>query len=279
MGRSSGTLGGIMIALLALAVGSAHAFDVERAKKHIETMAADEFEGRKSGLAGGVMIEEYVAARFEEFGLEPGGVDGTYYQPFPMIVTDEKAASITLLDGTLGEVPFVPGEDFFMITNSGSGEIEAEVVIVGHGLAKPEWEWDDYQDIDLEGKIALIVRGRPDNGYDWARYARRDSSMKQAVARGAVAVVWLPSSHPVNGAAISEGSYEPEVPCAYVAERVFRLLLRDTGHNVKSYKAALEKGPTPFATGKRLRFTADVERVADGSARNSIGLVRGTDPV
>lgn len=279
MPRSSGTLRGFMIALLALAAGSADAFEVERAKKHIEAIAADEFEGRKSGLAGGVMIEEYVAARFEEYGLEPGGIDDTYYQPFPMIVTDEKAASITLLDGTLGQVPFALGEDFFMITNSGSGEIEAEVVIVGHGLAKPEWDWDDYQDIDVDGKIALIVRGRPDNGYDWARYARRDSSMKQAVARGAVAVAWLPSSHPVNGAAISEASYEPEVPCAYVAERVFRLLLRDTGYSVKSYKAALKEAPTPLATGKRLRFTANVERVPDGHARNAVGLVRGTDPV
>lgn len=282
MRRSSGTHWGIMFALLAvsaLSVGSAHAFEAERAKKHIETIAADEFEGRKSGLAGGVMIEEYVASWLEEYGLEPGGIDDTYYQPFPMIVTDEKSASITLLDGSLGEVPFVLGEDFFMITNSGSGDIEAEVVIVGHGLAKPGWDWDDYQDIDVDGKIALIVRGRPDNGYDWARYARRDSSMKQAVARGAAAVVWLPSSHPVNGAAISEGSYEPEVPCAYVAERVFRLLLRDTGHSVKSYKAALKEAPTPLATRKRMRFASKVERVPDGHARNAVGLVRGTDPV
>ncbi len=284
MGRSSGTHRGILIALLAVfalsaSAGFAHAFDAGRAKKHVETIAADEFEGRKSGLAGGVMIEEYMARQFEEFGLEPGGVDDTYYQPFPMLVTDERSASLTLLDGTLGAVPFVLGEDFMMITNSGSGDIEAEVVIVGHGLAKPDWEWDDYQDIDLDGKIALIVRGRPVNGYDWARYARRDSSMKQAMARGASAVVWLPSSHPVNGAAISEGSYAPEAPSAYVAERVFRLLLRDTGHNVKSYKAALKEAPTPLATGKRMRFTADVLRVPDGHARNAIGLVRGTDPV
>lgn len=289
MGRSRGTHRGIVTGftivtgfafagVLAFST-SAHAFDASRAKEHIETIAADAFEGRKSGLAGGVMVEEYLAAQFEEYGLEPGGTDETYYQQFPMIVTDEKAAAITLLDGPLGEVPLVLGEDFMMITNSGSGDVEAEAVIVGHGLSKSEWEWDDYKDVDIEGKIALIVRGRPDNGYDWARYARRDSSMKEAMRRGAAAVVWLPSSHPVNGAAISEASYAPDVPCAYVAERLFRLLLRDTGYSVKSYKEALKEGPTPLATGKRLRFTANVERMENGHARNAIGLVRGTDPV
>lgn len=57
-------------------------FDGNRAYSYIKEMAAGAMLGRKSGQPGGVMGEEYIAAKFKEWGLEPAGENGSYFQEF-----------------------------------------------------------------------------------------------------------------------------------------------------------------------------------------------------
>ena len=94
-----------------------------------------------------------------------------------------------------------------------------------------------------------------------------------AVDRGAVAVLWYGADHAIGGAAVPEGAYEPDVPSAYVAKRVFEHLLRDTGWDVTRYKEEIAEGPRPLETGKRLRFQAEVVLHPGGHARNVLGML------
>ncbi|MGD2295388.1 MAG: hypothetical protein PVF22_06085, partial [Candidatus Aminicenantes bacterium] len=57
-------------------------FDAQAAWSYIKALCTDEMEGRRSGQPGGVLGEEYVASKFKEWGLEPAGDDGTYFQNF-----------------------------------------------------------------------------------------------------------------------------------------------------------------------------------------------------
>ena len=267
-----------LLILLSVLSSPAHPFNGSLAKAINDTIASDRFEGRKSGLSGGTMIEEYVAARFGEWGIEPAGERGTYFHSFPMLVTEEKTASMELLDGPFGTVPFCYGDDFCLITNSGSGDRTAQVVAVGHGLSDEKRGWDDYGDLDVEGKIVLIVRGSPDNGYVWGRAASRDSTLHEAIRRGAVGILFSRGDRAVNGAAIHDGSYFPDVPMAAVSKRVLDHLFRGTGYDTKRYREELKNDPLPFDTGKRIRFRAELRCVEKGSARNVIGVVPGIDP-
>ncbi|MFH1278982.1 MAG: M28 family peptidase [Candidatus Eisenbacteria bacterium] len=266
-----------LIAVL-LVPAAAAAFDGVRAKGTVDAIAADGFRGRKSGLEGGRMTEEYVAARFAEWGLRPAGDGGTFFHELPMLVTEERGASLVLVEGPLGPVEFLCGDDFALLTNSGSGEIEAEVVFAGHGLADGRREWNDYGDTDVSGRIVLIHRGTPENGYDWGEAGARDSTVTEAVRRGAVGVLFSRGDRAVAGAAIHGGSYFPGVPMASVSARVVENLLRGTGSDRSRYKAELKEGPVPFETGRRLRFRADVAPVPEGRARNVAGRVPGADP-
>lgn len=261
-----------------LVPASAAAFDGARAKGTVNTIASDSFRGRKSGSEGGRMTEEHVAARFAEWGLEPAGDGGTFFHEHPMLVTEERGASLALVDGPLGPVEFLSGDDFALLTNSGSGDVEAEVVFVGHGLSDGRREWEDYGDADVSGKIVLIHRGTPANGYDWGRAGARDSTVTEAVRRGAAAVLFSRGDRATAGAAIHDGSYFPEVPMASISARVVENLLRGTGYDRDRYKNELEKGPVPFETKRRLRFRADVALVPDGRGRNVAGRVPGADP-
>ncbi len=268
-----------LIGLTPVAVTPAGAFDKNRAYEHVNHIAGDEFEGRKSGLTGGVMIEEYVASQFESCGLQPAGVDGTYFQKFPFLVTEEKRAELELVDGPFAPVKFVLADDFTLITNSGSADITAEVVLVGHGLVSEEWGRDDYGDLDVTGKIVMIVRGSPDDGYDWSEYSSRDSTLKIALNRGAAGILWLRKSAVLAGAAIHTGVYDDEIPMAYIGERVAHHILRDTGYDLARYRKELKDGPVPLTTGRHLRFHAEVSLIPEGSARNVLGLIPGSDPV
>ncbi|HSQ58846.1 MAG TPA: PA domain-containing protein, partial [Acidobacteriota bacterium] len=214
----------LVVALFAaLPLAHALAFEEGRAKATVETIAADEFGGRFSGLASGRMVEDYVAARFKEWDLLPAGDDGSYFHEFPMLATRERSASLSLLDGEFGRVDFLYGDDFTLVTNSGSGNVTAEAVLVGRGLASPEREWDDYAAAgDVKGKIVVVVRGTPENGYNWSRMASRDSILHEAVRRGAAGVLFYGGTRAVQGAAVHDGSYFPEVPSAFAGERVMQ---------------------------------------------------------
>lgn len=266
------------LALLLLLPATTTAFDGSRAKAIDNVLAADDFLGRKSGLEGGRMTEEYVAARFAEWGLEPAGDDGTFFQSFSMLVTDERSASMSLLDGPLGVVEFEYGDDFVPLTNSGSGDVTAGVVFIGHGLSDTARDYDDYGDADVSGKIVVIFRGTPDTGYDWGRGDSRDSTVTEAVRRGAAGVLFVRGDHATAGAAIHDGSYFPDVPMASIGPRIVTDILRGTGYDRKRYDDELAKGPAPLDTRRRLRLATDVRLVPNGAARNVVGRVTGAAP-
>jgi hypothetical protein len=257
----------------------AGAFDGARAQAIVDTIASDAFQGRKSGLAGGRMIEEFVALRFRAWGLEGGGTDGGFFHEFPMLVTEERSAALELLDGPYAPLAFLDGDDFVLATNSGSGNAVAEVVLAGHGVSNARRGRDDYGDLDAGGKIVAIVREEPDRVYVWEPAISRDSTLEEALRRGAAGVLWLRGERAIAGGAVHEGSYRADIPLASIGERVLGHLLAGTGYDVKRYRSELAKGPLPLATGKRIRLSADVRLVENGSARNVAGIVRGSDPL
>ncbi len=259
-------------------VRTAPSFDGRRAMAVISEISSDAYGGRKSGVASGQRAEAYAAERFTAAGLEPVGERGTYFQTLPMLATEERGATLELLDSPYGTVSFLYGDDFALVTNSGSGDITGEVVFVGHGLCDPQREWDDYGDTDVSGKLVLIVRGKPENGFDWEQADSRDSTLHEASRRGAVAVLYSQGPRPVHGGAVHDGSYYPRLPSVYVGHRVVELLLMNTGRTRELYERELGERPVPFATGKRVRVRTDVARVPDACARNVIAQLPGSDP-
>ena len=267
----------VIVAALASAP-SAHAFDGSRAAAIVQEIASDDFAGRKSGLASGVKVEDYVAKRFAEWNVAPAGSAGTYFVEFSQLSTEERGGSMTLLDSPFGAVDFLYGDDFTLVTNAGDGEVTGEVVLVGHALSDANRKWNDYGDLDVKGKIVVSLRGTPDNGYDWGEAASRDSTLHEAVRRGAAAMLFRNTPRAVQGAAIHEGSYFPKMPSAVVGPRVIDHLLMNTGWDLDRYEKELKEKPVPLATGKRLRVRSKVSLVKSGHARDVVGWVRGNDP-
>ncbi|MFH1143898.1 MAG: M28 family peptidase [Candidatus Eisenbacteria bacterium] len=253
-------------------------FDEHRAMTIIHRLADGDLAGRKSGLASGARTEEYVAAQFRAAGLEPAGESGSYFQTIPMLATEEHGARMELLDSPYGPLSMIYGVDFALVTNSGSADLTAEVVAVGHGLCDETRAWDDYGEIDVQGKIVLIVRGAPDNGYDWDQETSRDSTLHEAVRRGAAGVLYLQEERPVHGGAVHAGSYFPEIPVAYIGHRAADLLFLHSGKERATYEREISSASAPRATGRRMHLDIDVEFLGGAFARNVVGAIGGSDP-
>jgi aminopeptidase YwaD len=259
-------------------VVNARAFDETRARQILNTIASDEFEGRRPGFPGGVKTENYLAENFRVCGVATGATAG-YFQDVPMLITEEQSAALTLMDHELGKIPFVLGADFTVVTHSGSGSFIAPVVVVGNGYVRPDKDRNDYGDADVSGKIVLIVRGTPDSPYDFQEDFSRRHTLTWAKVHHASAVLYYQDPQVINGAAIPADIYDPQLPILYIGERVLKLLLDGTGYTPETYKAKIKRAPLPLATNKNLYISTHVRELAKKNARNVLGIVYGTDPV
>ncbi len=270
----------LLLVLLSLCcIGSnTLAFDGEQARHIVSSLSGDDFEGRRSGHRGGTKAEEYVAQLFRDWGVRTGGSDG-YFQTVPMLVTDQIEADLTLMNHELGRIPFLLGSDFQLVTHSGSGTIIAPVVVAGYGYVRPDKGRNDYETLNVSGKIVLLFRGDVESPWDFGEDFPRKHSLNWAKERGARAILWYPGEGLPAGAAIPEEVYDPDLPLLYVGQRVASLLLDGTGYSLKTYTEKIKTATLPLETGKEMYVNTRVQRRSKAIARNVLGMVYGTDPV
>src|SRR6266481_331889 len=138
--------------------------DKEKIRAHVKFLANDLLEGRGTGQRGGDIAAEYIATQFALYGLKPAGDNGTYFQDVPMVgvkTLPETTFKFTEAGGKSFEAKNL--SDF--VTNNESqtetADIDAPIVFVGYGIKAPEYGWDDYKNVDLRGKVALLFVNEP----------------------------------------------------------------------------------------------------------------------
>ena len=162
-------------------------------KVHLDFIASDEFAGRNTPSTELKITSRYLANLVESYGFRPLMPDGSFFQNLPLEVTSFDPDLTQLkVTGAAGEQVFRFPQAFGLGRSSQPGDFTGELVFVGYGLDAADLGWDDYGDIDLTGKIAVMVDGQlPDDHVlrspENARILRRRSFA--ARSRGAVASV------------------------------------------------------------------------------------------
>jgi hypothetical protein len=266
----------------------------------IAEISSDAYEGRGPGAPGDTKARDYLAQRMADLGLEPGGPDGSWEQPFELVGVNASQPDTWTFDGH-GKTMTLKQWDQFIV---GSGiqeervDIEnAELVFVGYGIQAPEYDWDDYKGVDLEGKILVMMNNDPDWDPDlfagetrlW--YGRWDykylSAAKQGAA-GAIIIHTQPSAgYPYQVVQTSWTGEQFELPAgdeprikapAWVTEDTARELMAMAGHDLdelreRAYNRDFE--PVPLAITTSIGMDVELNRVQTG---NVLGLIRGGDP-
>lgn len=166
----------------------------EALKAHIRFLSHDLLEGRGPGSRGDELAQLYVATQFESLGLKPGGADGRWYQPVPLVgVTSQSPATVDFKHGE--QTVTLKHHDDMMLTSGQQQDAvsveDAELVFVGYGIQAPEYKWDDFKDADVRGKILVVMNNDPENdpqlfaGKRRLYYGRWDYKYEMAAKMGA----------------------------------------------------------------------------------------------
>ncbi len=192
------------LALLAASAACAQAgspIDPAILSETVKTLASNDFQGRAPGTPGDARTVDYLVQRFKALGLEPGGPDGSWTQPVPLVHTKIGAGTIAVTVGGKA-IAYAQGKDIYVNTVRPADRIriaKAPMVFVGYGVTAPERHWDDFKGVDLHGKIAVFLINDPDfaaqpgepvanmfGGRRETYYGRWTYKYEEAARRGAI---------------------------------------------------------------------------------------------
>ncbi len=269
---------------------------------HIRFLSSDLLEGRGPATRGGALTEEYLASQLRSYGVAPAN-NGSYFQRVPIdIVASERATMRAAASGKATAQLRYP-EDIVVwagATVAASGA-RAPVVFVGYGSTAPEYRWDDFKNVDVRGKILLVlVNDAPApaaeptlfGGKAMTYYGRWTYKFEEAERRGAAGMLIVHNTERAGyGWATVVGSWakeqrmlprDPKLPAplgfrGWITEGSAESLLKQAGLDLaKLRRDAESRAFRPVDTG----ITLDIgftNTIANLSSNNVVGVIEGTD--
>ncbi len=282
------------------AEAAAREISADYMREIVREIADDKYEGRGPGSRGDVAARRYLADQLAALGLEPGGDDGSWEQPFELVgVHAQQPAEITFTGN--GETKTLKQWDQFIVGSGVQQErvdvLDAELVFVGYGMQAPEYDWDDFKGVDLTGKIAVIMNNDPDwdpdlfEGEKRLWYGRWDYKYMKAAEQGAAGAMIIhttPSAgYPYQVVQTSWTGEQFELPAGdepraqvlgWFTEDTARELIAMAGHDLDELRErAYNRDFEPVPLGIKTSIGMDVAINRTESA-NLLGLIRGSDP-
>jgi len=174
-------------------------FEAE-AHKHTAELSSDKYEGRAPATPGEEKTLEYLKTQFESLGLTPGN-SGSFFQEVP-IAQISTFPKVTLnIEGKAFQRALKYRTEMMLSTMQQvdqTGIENSELIFVGYGVVAPEYSWNDYEGIDVEGKTVVILVNDPGyiiqdekyfNGNAMTYYGRWSYKFEEAARQGAAAAI------------------------------------------------------------------------------------------
>ena len=266
-------------------------------KKHLSIIASDEMEGRETGTEGQRKAAAYIEAQFKAIGLtQPKELKG-YQQQYPLY---EDSADVTLTSLKINNTDLNYGEHYFVkAMENGSKNITADqFVFAGYGIS--EEKYDDYKNLDVRGKVAVIFLGEPraegkfvvsgTANYSKYTYPGIAAKIKIATDKGAAAVIIInPSSVSLSSSIVNANKKSKLYLPPFGGENTANYLM--ASHSVlKTFFTEwnpdslikLSRLSVPFNTSLfstiKTPFSFDFKKERQVvNASNVIGIIEGTD--
>lgn len=154
---------------------------------HIKFLASDELEGRMTGEHGNNVAARYIATQFQRYGVKP--ITPNYFQPISFIKRiPPKLLSMTLKNKRVNKV--LASEDLLLLVGD-SIALSASIVYVGFGIVDSASGRDDYNGLDVKGKIVVARVGTSEEDSPRALFGAFKQKQDIAKSRGALALIEL----------------------------------------------------------------------------------------
>ena len=282
-------------------IGPPKAINENTLKAHIRFLSDDLLGGRGLGSAGSSIAQLYIVTQMELSKLKGGFEGSSYYQKFDVIEINTSAEMQLKISGRRGETDLKYYDELIAFPGVQTERIiidKAELVFVGYGIQAPEYNWDDFKDADVKGKVLLIMNNDPNTGDPdffggkarlyYGRWSYKYEQAARMGASGAIVIHTTPSAgYPWKVVQTSWSGAQFELPKqersslsykGWVTEKAAYKIAELGGHNLDELRMAAEDKkfrPVPL----RVRVSGKLDSAYRKlQATNIGGVIEGSDP-
>jgi Zn-dependent M28 family amino/carboxypeptidase len=265
----------------------------------IKILASDEYEGRAPGSEGGKLTKNFISKTFKDYGLLP--VDKSYFLEVPAVNIDLSPNSFFSISFRNSDENLEPGKDVVFWTKRTTDYEKirsSDLIFVGYGIVAPEYNWNDYDGIDVKGKTVVMLINDPGfasgsprlfNGRAMTYYGRWTYKFEEAARQGAAAAIIVhdeePASYPWS---VVESSWSgPQLSLqrsnndsqpiqleSWIHKDKLNELLKYSGFNLESLQEiALSKTFKPFNL-RGLQLNSDIYNQVNYFTSHNIGAIK-----
>ncbi len=280
---------------------------------HVQYLASDALGGRGPGSSGDVAARDYLVQQLQAMGYSPGvrttASDGQakgqfkWQQPVPLVGINTQQPStwrFASLSQPGASQDFIQSDDFIVASGEQQPQVsvtDAEVVFVGYGIDAPEYQWNDFKDVDLKGKVLLMLNNDPhwdpelfagERRLYYGRWVYKYESAARQGAAGAIIIHTDPSAgYPWQVVQTSWSGSQFELPAdgsprlkfaAWLTQDATRRLLTKAGFELDQLTSAAKRRdfrPVSLGVQTSLELSNKLSKLESG---NVVGRLQGSDP-
>ncbi|WP_334049131.1 M28 family metallopeptidase [Alteromonas gracilis] len=174
-------------------------------REPLKVLSSDEFEGRLPTTEGEKKTIDYLVSEFTKAGLKPGNGDSFLQKVALMEITADPDMTMTI-----GDNRFVYKEQMVASSKREQSSVsleDSELVFVGYGVNAPEYDWNDYEGLDVEGKTVVMLINDPGfenpnsgkfQGTTMTYYGRWSYKYEEASRQGAAGAIIIHETAPAS---------------------------------------------------------------------------------
>lgn len=270
----------------------------QRLRQDITYLASAECEGRGPNTKGLDRAADYIANEFKKAGLAPAGPEGSYFQPFTIPGSTLQGEPSLVLTGPQGQqIRLARGVHYDAMGLGGSGNLAgASVVFAGYGVGSEMAGYDDYDGIDVTGKVVVVLRNVPRAGSaELSRQLRAQAPFVAKLARagrqGAGAVLFVNNIEMARDGddplsffytALDQSPDPVKTPAFFMRRSVLEMMLNSaTGQDLDDVERSIDRDYKPHSLelkGWTISLSADVQR-GRIALKNVVGVLEGKGPL
>lgn len=266
---------------------------------HIKKLASDEFLGRKPGTKGERLTTNYIADYLKKIKISPAN-GGSYFQHFTIKEIQFLKSSSLQVFSNKGNTIYEYGKDFYAKTTfQVDKEVvtsKAELIFVGFGITSSGYKWDDYKDVDVKGKIVVVLDGDPGihtkdpklfNGIRPSYYGGIKYKKKEASKRGAVGLFVIQGKgqdwsaintqkDPMYPGELSHLASDGLHFSGYISRNVMKHLVLNSDKSFEPVQQALVKKFHPIPLKSRASLSLESTSKNKIHTKNVVGFLKGS---
>ena len=272
--------------------------NIDSVMKHIVELSSDTYEGRLAGSQGHDQAMRYVERVLAAYGVKPVGADGSrkkkekadpWQEPFTLECNEVENAKFNVyVPGSKEKRVFTLGNEFCCAGMTGRGYVDAQMVFCGYGIDNALF--NEYQFVDVQGKIAVVLTGLPEshtmpervadlyrNLRDKARAAERHGAIGMlAINISRTCESWEPQGRVYCG----ELPHMPTFPVLHLTLDCAREIFHGEHMELDSAIAAIDAhNVSSFALLKKAEIDVNARYRPQARTANVVGILEGSDPL